>query len=156
MEKIQSTSPNEAAFYGHTKGNSTGDSVEGATLWRNQMYRHLLDQPELIRESLRTFAVVGACKIVWPPDQYGPYPTQQPALADRYVHLPGNWMFAGTFFWFRHDAIFTRDWSVRRDRYAAEAWLSGILDEREGPSLYQPWPVDVYPSPCPYLPELHR
>lgn len=155
LAAIQSTDPAEATFYAHSKGNSTGDNVSGAWLWALAMYRHLLDQPQVIREALRTFAAVGTCKMVWPAGHHGPYPTQQPSVASQYVHLPGNWTFAGTFFWFRHDAIFTRNWSVARDRYAAEAWLAGILDEQRGLSLYQPWPVDQYPTPCPYDPQVH-
>ena len=121
------------------------------------MYRHLLDQPELIREKLRIFPAVGACQMVWPAGHPGPYPTQQPDVSHLYVHLPGNWTFAGTFFWFRHDAIFKHpNWrNVARDRYGAEAWLSSMLEDKQALSVYQPWPTDQFPTPNPYDPLIH-
>jgi len=156
LEAIQSTDPDEASFYGHTKGNSTADNAQGAWLWTLAMYRHLLDQPEAIRELLRAFAAVGCCKMVWPKGTIPPYPTKLAV---------GNWMFAGCFWWVRHSKVFTLDWrnmpnrdwrNIPNDRYAAEAWLSGFLDESEAVSVYQPWPVDQYPTPSPYSPWQHK
>lgn len=147
LEAIQSTSRAEATFYAHTKGNSTSDSVDGSTAWRNAMYHHLLDRIESVRESLRTFAAVGTTKIVWQKGSLPPYPSHL---------MHGNWMFAGTFFWFRHDEIFSRNWQfIPVDRYGAESWLSGMLREDEALSIYQPWPIDQYPTPSPYLAEIH-
>lgn len=149
LKEIQSTDPSEATFYAHTKSNSTADNQEGAWLWTLAMYRHLLDQPEVIRDALRQYAAVGCCKMIWPRGTRSPYPTALQA---------GTWCFAGTFFWFRHDRVFTRrsQWhQIPQDRYGAEAWLSTLLDESECLSLYQPWPVDQYPTPSPYSPAVH-
>lgn len=150
LSAISNTCSSEATFYGHSKGNSTADNAQGAWLWTLAMYRHLLDQPEVIRDALRQYAAVGCCKMVWPKGSKAPYPSALPV---------GHWMFAGTFFWFRHDRVFTQKprWrNVPQDRYGAEAWLSTLLDESEVLSVYQPWPISQYPTPSPYNPLVHR
>lgn len=149
LEAIFSTEPLEATFYAHTKGNSTADNALGAEYWRNQMYRSLLDDVHAVRHNLLQHPAVGTTLMHWPDGTRPPYPT---ALAH------GNWMFAGTFFWFRHDAVFSHpQWrSVPRDRYGAEAWLSGMFRYDEVCTLWQPWPVDQYPTPSPYDPRLYQ
>jgi hypothetical protein len=149
LEMVRSTASEEATLYGHTKGNSTANSKEGSRLWSEAMYANLLDRPEVVSEGLISRAAVGCCKICWRPDQRSPYPTKLTV---------GQWMFAGTFFWFRHDVVFQDPrWStVADDRYGAEAWLSSLLAKEDGLSIYQPWPEDQYPTPSPYKPEVHR
>lgn len=149
LEVIQSTEPLEATFYAHTKGNSTADNALGAEYWRNQMYRSLLDDVHAVRHNLLHHPAVGTTIISWPKNERPPYPTGLKT---------GTWMFAGTFFWFRHDAVFTRpDWrQVAQDRYGAEAWLSGMFGVNEVCTLFQPWPVDQYPSPSPYDPRMYQ
>jgi hypothetical protein len=145
LAEVSSTRPHEAAFYGHTKGNTTADNPLGAELWTRTMYRVLLDDPSRIGEVLRYWPAAGMNVLHWSAE--APYPSQ---LAH------GNWMFGGTFFWFRHDAIFTQDWnSVPDDRYGAEAWLSGILPFASGWSAYQAWPETLYPTPSPYDPWMY-
>ena len=152
LEAVASTREDEATFYGHSKGNSTGDSVEGAMAWTATMYGQLVGRWPAAMRLLEHFAAVGTTQIVWPEGATPPYPTQQPGAVARNARLPGLWMFAGTFFWFRHAAVFSRPgWAdVRPDRYAAEAWLSGLIEPHEAFSLYQPWPEELYPTPSPY------
>lgn len=149
LGRIQSTRGDEATFYAHTKGNSTADDAKGAARWRNMMYSRLLDEPATIMEQLRAGPCVGTTKIVWRRGDRGPYPTSL-----KY----GNWMFAGTFFWFRNDRVFSHPkWRhVPDDRYGAEAWISGLFADHEGISVNQPWPAHVYPSPNPYTPALYH
>jgi len=135
-----------ATFYAHTKGNSTDGDKVGAVRWRNEMYRQLLDDIPRAMICLRTHAAVGTHKMIWR-DKRPPYPSGL---------KHGGWMFAGTFFWFRNDVIYQRKWQdVPRDRYGAEAWLSGILQWHEGWSVYQPWPEHQYPTPSPYSRDLY-
>jgi hypothetical protein len=84
---------------------------------------------------------------------------------DKYLRCPypnrldhGQWMFAGTFFWFRHDAVFGKPnwWRIPRDRYGAESWLSGLFDVHEAATVFQPWPASEYPPPSPYDPRLYQ
>jgi hypothetical protein len=150
LAAVQSTDRYEATFYGHTKGTSRANGQAlGAELWRNQMYASLLDEIHVVRHALLRVPAVGTFLMHWPRTQRSPYPSGL-------EH--GNWMFAGTFFWFRHDAVFSRpDWAeVPRDRYGAEAWLGGLFDYRDVLSVHQPWPIDQYPWPSPYDPKLYR
>jgi len=151
LESVESLDEAEASFYGHTKGNSTADNVAGAELWRNAMYHHLLDHVHVCRDLLLSHPCVGTHKIV--------YPTDSPHLRQPYPTglRHGNWMFAGTFFWFRHSAIYSRDWrNIPADRYGAEAWLSGLFTHDQAATVFQPWPADQYPMPSPYNPRLYQ
>lgn len=149
LDRVQSERPDECTFYAHTKGNSTADDVQGATYWRNAMYHVLLDTWYSCMDKLdRGYSAVGSHKMIWAVGQRPPYPT-------RLRH--GHWMFAGTYFWFRHDHVFTNSkWvSIPHDRYGAEAWLSGMFEPDRCFSVFQPWPEDVYPAPNPYDPKLY-
>lgn len=149
LEQLQSTNINEATFYAHTKGNSTEHNGLGTEYWRNAMYHHLLDHVHVCRDLLMTHPCVGTTKMRWPADGPIPYPTKLSV---------GNWMFAGTFFWFRHAAVFTRnDWmNVPRDRYGAEAWLSTMFHPDEAATVFQPWPANEFPTIDPYDPRTYR
>ena len=149
LESIESTDPEEASFYGHTKGNSTRDNALGAELWRNAMYHQLLDGVNVCRDLLATHPCVGTHKMQWANDEDVPYPTL--------VSNAHRWMFAGTFFWFRHVDVFShREWpDVKQDRYGAEAWLGQMFRPEHGATVFQPWPVSEYPPPSPYDPRLY-
>ena len=150
LPAVRSVRGNEATFFAHTKGNTTHDDPLGARVWRDQMYHHLLDWIKWVDDLLTRYAAVGTTIMQWPEGIRSPFPT---AIDNR-----GHWMFAGCFFWFRHDCVFSRpQWSyVPDDRYGAESWIGGVLDMSEVRSLYQPWPEDVYPTPDPYDPETWR
>ena len=152
LKKVESTCHEEATFYAHTKGNSTEDGFLGAEMWRNAMYHHLLDHLEVCRDLLRTHPCVGTHKLCWPVGE-DPYPKN----ASKKSFKRGIWMFAGTFFWFRNDAVFThpRWMEVPQDRYGAEAWLSGLFKVDEAATVFQPWPVDGFPGPNPYDPKIY-
>lgn len=145
---VASCDPQQATFYAHTKGNSTADNRQGAMYWRNAAYHHLLDRWDECMSRLQDYACCGIHKMVWPADAPSPYPS-------RLRH--GQWMFAGTFFWFRNDAVFSHPaWrSVPMDRYGAEAYLAGLFDEHQAHSMYQCWPELQYPVPNPYNPDLY-
>jgi hypothetical protein len=147
LRAIRSTDVEEATFYAHTKGNSTADNALGAEMWRNAMYHHLLDHWQVCMGLLETHPCVGTHKMHWLPG-YPPYPSQL---------RHGNWMFAGTFFWFRHKDVFNHPkWNyVPDDRYGAEAWLSGLFEVKDAASVFQPWPVNEYPTPSPYDPAIY-
>lgn len=144
LEAIKTTDYS-VTFYAHTKGNSTADDEYGAKLWRNAMYHYLLDHWRSCLDLLQTHPCVGTTKMVWGKESRSPFPTGL---------IVGNWMFAGTFFWFRNDLVFGRDdWNViADDRYGAEAYLSGLFGHREAASVFQPWPVDKWPIGSPYDP----
>lgn len=144
LRAVESTDPGDASFYAHTKGNSTAGSALGVEFWRNAMYHHLLDGYCACLDLLSQHPCVGTHKMMW--SSGSPYPSGL---------LRGNWMYAGTFFWFRHRDVFTRAWCpVPHDRYGAEAWLSGFVAADEAATVYQPWPAHR-PVPNAYDPSIY-
>ena len=130
LASVRSKDPREASFYAHTKGASNRrHDPKAIETWRDMMYAHLLGDLDRVKESLRRFACVGCLKKVHP--YVCAFPSQVP-----WAH----WHFCGTFFWFRHDRVFSdARWScVPYDYWGAEMWLGGFLDASEGCSLYQP------------------
>jgi len=148
LDVVETENQNVVCFYAHTKGNSTVDSVEGATYWRNVMYHKLLDGwQDRMKELAEGAAAVGTHLISWEKGVRSPYPS-------RLMH--GQWMFAGTFFWFRSFRVFTHEkWRiVPRDRYGTEAYLSGLFEKHEVKCCWQPWPPGTM-HPDPYDPQLY-
>jgi len=149
LDRVSSRSSDDVTFYAHTKGNSTYDSVEGALYWRNMMYHKLLDNWEECMWHLRDHKAVGCSKMNWSSMPRSPFPTQ--------IQNHHHWMFAGTFFWFRNDAVFTRDdWQkIQNDRYGAEAWPGDLFPSEECKSVFQPWPEHKFWGISPYDPQLY-
>jgi len=148
LESVKNTDDNEATFYGHSKAVSTAQNPVGAKAWRNMMYSKLLKEWPECMSFLNYTLAVGTTVIAWDPDNMFPWPSGL-----QY----GLWMFAGTFFWFRHDAVFaSKAWrKIPMDRYGTEAWLSGVLSEHEITSVYQPWDFHEK-SANPYLPDHYK
>lgn len=90
---VQSIACNEATFVGHTKGaTSRADSR-----WAEQMYACNLDNWHDMMSALRTHSVAGTLRrVVAVP------------------HISGQWHYAGSFYWFRHDSLFNKDWRSRQ------------------------------------------
>jgi hypothetical protein len=160
LNAVYSTNAQEATFYAHTKGSSPGQKPQGENpvgimYWRNSMYYHLLDGWHIVSNALRTSPAVGCFKIDWTN-------WVRDGLMSVVNYYPsglchGTWMFAGSFYWFRHDSAFLRpNWrSVPDDKYCCEAWPAGVWPTSEAHSVYQPWPPEQFTNPCPYSPETH-
>ena len=160
---LKSSRNNEVTFFAHTKGswNPNISIRRGIMYWRNALYHRLLDDFDKVDQVLQTHACVGGCKIV-PGDGGQRFPSGL-----NY----GSWHFSGTFFWFRHDRLYTHPkWSyVPYDRYGTEAYLGGIFRPEDGVSLYQPdvpekdgkyYDITAHPDriedePDPVLPTIH-
>ena len=107
---IESTDPREATFYFHGKGvrRARQDPIR---LWCQEIYRHNLGRIDDAMDALRYWKACGIARS----------PT-----------VPGGgdlgscgWHFAGTGFWFRHDALFaSAGWrSITPHSHAVEAFL---------------------------------
>jgi hypothetical protein len=151
LEAVASTAGDEATFYAHAKGSSDGvehvsKNARGVEYWRNAMYHHCLDDWPKVALALRDFPIAGCFKIDW---------TNWTKGVDPFYHfnpsglVRGSWMFAGTFFWFRHDQTFGHPrWRfVADDSYGSEAWPATLWGPEYGHSLYQPWPSTRQPNP---------
>lgn len=100
LDAVYSTDPNTATFYAHAKGVATAGNVQGVTYWRNAMYHELLDDWPRISDTLRTKSCAGTHRL-----SKGVYPDGL---------TTNSWHYAGTFWWFRHDALFAqKDWRQR-------------------------------------------
>lgn len=143
---IQSTDPHEATFYGHTKGVSRRE--RGVNPWRNAMYHNLLDRWQDCMDELKQHSCVGCFKMDYSSEDDLPYSTKL---------RRGLWLFAGTFFWFRNDAVFRRsDWrDIPMDRYGVEAYLGGLFASEEAKSIYQPFRANNLPLGSLYRPDFH-
>lgn len=121
-------------FYAHSKGISRGGAPykmqEAIRLWTQVMYEMCLDRVPEIEKILETKACCGAFK------RYG-----------RFGHFPrtSHWHYSGTFFWFRNDKLFQKEWeNVPRSRYGAEAYLSTLFDESEAGCIFGDGVTDLY------------
>lgn len=148
LGRIKSVNPEEATFYAHSKGGATTANVVGATRWRNAMYHFLLDDMDKVEQALLRYAAVGTTRITKKTKKW---------IVPTGKTLPCSWIFAGTFFWFRHDAVFSRPeaMQIHEDRYAVEGWLGTFLDVTDGHTLYQPWPDRVGFEPNAYDPKYY-
>lgn len=149
LAAVESVDPEEATFYAHTKGNSTADNALGAELWRNAMYHHLLDGVNVCRDLLASHPCVGTHKMRWKNGLgFSVFPSG---------HHACEWMYAGTFFWFRHDAVYSQpQWSnVSRERYGAEAWPGMLFAAEAAATVFQPFPCSEYPVVSPYDPAIY-
>ena len=150
LKSVESLDGEEITFYGHTKGNSTKESMLGSEFWRNAMYHYLLDNINAVLDNFRTFPTIGTHKICWPPGVRTPFPTN--------LDNEHHWMFSGTFFWFNNKAVFSNPKCyeyIAKDRYGVEAWIGNLFPEKQGCTLYQPWVLHKFPPCNPYDPSVH-
>lgn len=121
LESVQSRDPNEITLYCHGKGATHEEGGnEASHLWLDAMAAACLDYPALVDSVLREKEICGAFRSLglWP--------------------FPGyhSWHFAGTWFWFRHNAAFgRRDWrNIHPNFMGVEAW-PGVFPQDAGGCL---------------------
>ena len=127
IKAVKSLDPTEATFYGHTKGASphhwhSPDLCRAIMYWRNAMYHHLLDEWDRVQQALLTHPCAG-CFLL-------DYSTQgTDAMTSPTGFRYGNWHYAGTFFWYRHDCLYSNPhWPfVGDDPFANEMYLGGLF-----------------------------
>lgn len=127
LEFFKSTNRDEAVFFGHSKGVShiqADGSPNLSTLsWAETMFKLNLDCPTLVDKLLERYKAVGAFKY------FGP-------------HGGAPWHYAGTFFWLRCDALYSRDWRTpSNDYFDVEGFPGRIVKDEDafclGPSVHQ-------------------
>lgn len=130
LSMVESRRDDEATFYAHAKGVTRKWAEIGAVLgWSGFMYDANLSRPELVDRKLEAFSMVGCLK--W-----------KHSDRDRM-----GWSYAGTFFWARHSALFSRDWRrIDSSNYGVEDYpglqfpvKDGFCLAGEGTS-----PLDLY------------
>jgi len=110
--KLESQRSDEITFYAHAKGVTRKPSEMANILaWSSAMYHMNLSDPGLIDRILERFEAVGCFRFA-------------------FQHAGSWWHFAGTYFWFRHSAIFSRAWrTISPGPHGVESYLG----------LHVPW-----------------
>lgn len=131
--KSVSERPDTFTFYCHAKGvrynEKFGDGKNSILEWTKLMYEFCLSDWEVVRTSLKEKAMTGCFKT------YGDFKT------------PGNhrWHYAGTFYWFRNNDVFSRDWSkVDHMFFGAESWPGLMFTKAETDCLFWEGGGDLY------------
>lgn len=131
MREIASTDPSEAIFYAHAKGVSRRQQVDELRAWTAAMYHHNLDRIDEVCSLLRRWPCAGIAKSYGFPEAFLIGRTLKTySEGGRPWHA---WHYAGTFWWARHDALFSRpDWEdFEIYNYATEKYLANFFRSDE-------------------------
>lgn len=133
LREIASENVNEAVFYAHCKGVSHLDQT-AVRPWTAAMYHHNLDRIDEVRELLRRWPCVGIAK------RYGQFENLslgRPRGKLGFKQRWRGWHFAGTFWWVRHDRLFSQpNWDkLPLHPYLVEAYLANFFEAHEAVSL---------------------
>lgn len=125
--------PDTFTFYCHAKGvrhnEKFGDGKSTILEWTKLMYELCLSDWESVKNSLEQKAMTGCFK------RYGNFKT------------PGNhrWHYSGTFYWFRNNDVFSRNWSkVDKMFFGAESWPGLMFTKSETDCLFLDDVGDLY------------
>ena len=123
LERVCSVDSDEITFYAHTKGvRHEGPRLKANMLWADYMYRYNLSNIERVKKILRKYPCCGCFKRVCAPSTFPPF---------------SKWHYVGTFFWFNHRALFSRNWrDITESRYGTEAYLSKFFSVKEAYCLF--------------------
>ena len=116
LEMVANEGAHDVSFYAHAKGVKYEPAFPPAVRrWAEVQYAVTLDHWPAVREQLDRFAMTGILR------RLGRFANHQ--------HV-GDWHYSGTFFWFRHDAVFgPRHAAVPQFYGGVEAW-PGLLFSR--------------------------
>ncbi|MBI3865522.1 MAG: hypothetical protein HY290_26920 [Planctomycetia bacterium] len=126
LREIASTDPAEAVFYAHAKGVSHLDQ-RIVRPWTAALYHHNLDRIDEVRELLGRWPCVGIAKRR---GEFVKLSFGQPRKPGSLLRRPWHgWHYSGTFWWARHDKLFSRpDWDqIPRHAFAVEGYLANFF-----------------------------
>lgn len=113
-------------FYCHSKG-ATHHAESICQEWRETMFAVCLDYPELIDAALAQYPICGPFR--------------------RFGGLNVDWHFSGSFYWFRCDEIWQREWGdIRQNWYGVESWPALRFSRDESFCLFLDSTYDLYDS----------
>lgn len=130
LDIVQSLDPDEMTFFAHAKGTSPFRAKQrnfrlAVGCWRRRMYHRLLCELGIhnVEILIKKYPVIGTMlRKRWMPDP------------------PVPWHFHGTFFWLRHDALFSRDWrKVSDSKCGVEGYPAQQFKLEEAKSVYGEW-----------------
>jgi hypothetical protein len=129
LESVKSTNPNEVTFACH--GKATTHSENSITVrWSNVQYRVCLDYWGYVQDALERYSMAGAFR------RFGDFAT------------PGNhrWHYSGTFYWFRHDDVFSSPkWkTIDQQFFGTESWPGLMFKPEQTACLFADNVGDLY------------
>lgn len=105
LDRLESLDENEITFYAHGKG-VTHKGLKSLIMqsWAKSMYAMNLASIGSIEKVLRRRSAAGCFR-------------------QELRHAGSRWHYSGTFFWFKHAALFSRDWrKITRGKYGVEGF----------------------------------
>ena len=131
LERVESIDSAECTFYAHAKGVTPRqqNKSQSILMWRNLMYWNCLADIRRVEEIMSDQSCAG-CFL---------------HRAKRPKHPNVHWHFSGTYFWFRHDTLFSNpEWKrIDQNRFGVEKYLGKQLPESEAACLF---PITVASS----------
>ena len=118
LAELAREGPDDLSFYAHAKGVKYEPQWPPAVRrWAEVQYAVALDHWPTVRAHLERHAMTGLLRRLGRFANHG--------------HV-GDWHYSGTFFWFRHDAVFRRAWQeVPRFYGGVEAWPGTLFTAQE-------------------------
>lgn len=128
LQLVESRDPNEFTFYAHAKGVRRPDwAIENARIWSGTMY------------FLNLSSITMTNRILSAHDALGCYRHQDQN------HGGSDWHYSGTYFWFRHSTVFSKNWKeIHPHLYGVEGWIGKHVDLKRSycliaPNVTQTW-----------------
>lgn len=117
LERVESIDQNEATFCCHAKGATRNGDCCLSHPWADVMFSVCLDVWSLVECALKDKPICGAFKL--------------------YGRDAVDWIFAGSFYWIRHDATFSRNWrDVPQIWTGTENWPCTVFRREESRCLF--------------------
>jgi hypothetical protein len=137
LERIESIDPEEITFSCHAKGSTRPHDDAMSHPWADVMFGVCLDAMPLVECVLRDHSMCGAFRL--------------------FGRDNVDWIFAGTFYWFRHDKVFSRDWrNVPQIWTGTENWPCTLFRREEVKCLFMDncqtpydeayWETTIFPA----------
>ena len=118
LATVQSTDPNEITCYAHAKGVSADilsrrqTTIPALKAWIQTMYHFNLMDMNCIEGALSRHPCTGTFR----------------CSNDRSGGMKTLWYYAGTFFWYNHQAVYSREWQKTTGTpYASEEYLGNLF-----------------------------
>lgn len=129
LERVKSTDPNEVTFTCHAKA-VTHDPGTIPVEWGETMYQTCLDHWPTIQNALECYSMAGGIR------RFGQFKTR------------GNhrWHYSGTFYWFRHDDIFSHpEWNqLDQTFFGTESWPGRLFPAEQCACIFADSAKDPY------------
>lgn len=132
LQTLRSQNANELTFYAHTKGISPKylpEDYDCINVWVRSLYKKNLESITVMESLVNDYSFFGSFK------RYG-----------YFGNLPVNWHFSGSFYWFRHDVMFSQldTLDLPHDYYVSEMLPALIAPQESAYCFFDDGAQDVY------------